>query len=122
MAKIDLGEIKARAEAATAARPGVWDAVEGTVWAGDCAIVCEAGHFDNDGCVTDNDRVIMAFIAHTRTDIPALVAEVERLHEALEEIQRVVTRQYPSCDAVTDRRMKTDKLRQIAQLTSEGLE
>jgi hypothetical protein len=70
---LDLEAIRLRCEAAT---PGPWRAVAGYVYRGDTSF-----------------RASMAadaqFAAAARTDIPALITEVERLRAALSEAQRV---------------------------------
>lgn len=79
MTKLDLDTIKARCEAAT---PGPWYASVGD-FSTDFGII----HKDPDqgrrtlayGLSCD-DQI---FVAHARTDVPALVAEVERLRAAL---------------------------------------
>jgi hypothetical protein len=81
----ELAEIKARCEKAT---PGPW------CWWGDRFSGRGIGQGDEyefgiqvvvylKGVSTDENA---DFIAHSRTDIPALVAEVERLRAALEQI------------------------------------
>jgi len=77
MADAELEAIKARVEAAT---PGPWDASapdeDGE------SIVGAPGEWwdwDHTTCEHYDDAV---FIAHARTDVPALVAEVERLRAA----------------------------------------
>ena len=82
-------EIKARAEAAT---PAPW------YWEDDilCApepyyVVLKPFYDDNTGkvstCIFDNDK---EFIAHAREDIPALIAENERLQKQLDAAVEVV--------------------------------
>lgn len=76
---IDLEAIKARTDAATA---GPWRQTDehGVIDAGAFpAIVADCGFAEN--------AADAAFIAHARADVPALVAEVERLRVALEEIR-----------------------------------
>lgn len=85
-----LAAIRARAEAAT---PGPWMVDEGLVWddgTGECecqwyreirgwtdhGVQCEAGYL----VLSREDA---EFIAHARSDIPALVAEVERLRRTI---------------------------------------
>ena len=67
-----LAAIKARAEAAT---PGAWgiEHVERRIWAGN-ERVCFL--FGQDRRQNENNGV---FIAHAREDVPALLAEIERL-------------------------------------------
>lgn len=71
-----LAAIKARAEAAT---PGAWgiEHVERRIWAGN-ERVCFL--FGQDRRQNENNGV---FIAHAREDVPALLAEVERLRAAV---------------------------------------
>ena len=71
-----LAAIKARAEAAT---PGAWgiEHVERRIWAGS-ERVCFL--FGQDRRQNENNGV---FIAHARKDVPALLAEVERLRAAV---------------------------------------
>ena len=73
---IDLDAIKARCEATT---PGPWE-VNGSPH--DRHIATVGRHYitkpDRAGRSAHNDE-IAAFIAHARTDVPALAAEVERL-------------------------------------------
>ena len=61
---LDLEAIKARCELAT---PGPWEARDGYVWRGDTSLA---------GTLRPADA---SFAAAARTDVPALVAEVERL-------------------------------------------
>ena len=74
--KLDLAAIKGRYEKAT---PGLWIESDGGIKSvdekGDSYIICR--HY-----VSLYDR---KFIAHARSDIPALVAEVERLVGALDD-------------------------------------
>lgn len=69
-----LAEIKTREKAAT---PGPWNE-EG--W----ALPNEDGEYIE---LTDDSPSDAAFIAHSRADIPALIAEVERLTKELSEIK-----------------------------------
>lgn len=101
-----LAEIKARADAAT---PGPWEYSEcaSEIWSesGDTVI----SGVDWGGCAisaSDAD-----FIAQARTDIPALVAEVERLNRELSRI-----RSNASDDKKMRRKDITDKDQQIATL------
>lgn len=86
---LNIEEIKAREQAAT---PGPWIVGDGTkqsFFNGKNAVISQDGRY----VVADravypdvpdfNEQVFfnMAFIAHSRTDIPALIAEVERLTE-----------------------------------------
>lgn len=79
MSDLELDAIKARAEAATA---GPWMAGgtgrhEGTVFAG----VMRLGRF------FDQSGDDAEFIAHARSDIPALITEVERLRDELDRLR-----------------------------------
>lgn len=84
----ELAAIKARVEAAPA---GPWEAVESNrdspnrSWP-DWELRVPGSTW-NDGRFwvgsMDEGRTLAEFIAHTRTDVPALVAEVERLRAAL---------------------------------------
>lgn len=80
---LDLEAIKARAEAAT---PGPWERRITTftscgVQGPEMAIYDEGGHGEEDA----------EFIAHARTDIPALVAEVERLRQLKSDADAVIS-------------------------------
>lgn len=90
----ELGAIKARADAAT---PGPWETlVAGTgirggvpyAWLGPVKgdRVMPVLERQNAGTVADAE-----FAAHARTDVPALVAEVERLWEALGQTEHVIS-------------------------------
>lgn len=88
MTTAELGAIKARAEAAT---PGPWEMVKGSDQRydvfredGDTAVT-DAGY--GRGSIAMFEDVM--FIAHAREDVPALVAEVERLRAALEAVSAV---------------------------------
>lgn len=76
-----LAEIKARCEAAT---PGPWTnrrdrrVIRTTRYVSDVIAHVEQQPYNDYVHFQNGD-----FIAHARTDIPALVAEVERLREAL---------------------------------------
>ena len=84
----ELAAIRARAEAAT---PGPWDGVPGRCILPDDWNHRYTAHQVIEGCIynpnAENDH---AFIAHAREDIPALVAEVERLQAELARVQLVV--------------------------------
>ena len=72
----DLDAITARAEAAP---PGPWDTEEpGPYVQGVWALDPEGRRFD---VARWMEPAVARFIAHARTDVPALVAEVERLRE-----------------------------------------
>lgn len=77
MTQEQLNEIKARVQMA---RPGPWVFREGTSVKG--SIVGNGWHVD---LIGDNYEAWASvdFIAHSRTDIPALIAEVERLRAAI---------------------------------------
>lgn len=73
---IDLAAIKARCAVAT---PGPWEA-DGTE-----LFVYQSREWIGECCRLDDPRADRdtTFIAHARTDVPALVAEVELLRAAL---------------------------------------
>ncbi len=71
-----LAAIRKRAEAATA---GPWEADIYTIYHE------EGGHIAE--VVADNQFDNMHFIAHAREDIPALLAEVERLRSLMKDIR-----------------------------------
>lgn len=85
---LDIGAIKARADAAT---PGPWirfyegshDWVIGRVEDPQTSAVAQVYEY-----AANNYEADTAFIAAARTDVPALVAEVERLHKALTDLKR----------------------------------
>jgi hypothetical protein len=82
--ELDLDAIEARANAAT---PGPWEHGERCVWqagmlnTAEIAVDCEHG---NGGIRRHADA---EFIAHARTDVPALLAEVKRLREQVERMR-----------------------------------
>ena len=98
MAELDLDAIRARAEAAT---PGPWE--PDTSVRGDCVVWGPDGQFlltqqaephwlpDANGAprqvAFDVDRRDCEFIAHAREDIPALLAEIERLRAKAEDVR-----------------------------------
>ncbi len=87
---MDLDAIKARAAAAT---PGPWYVERGgehgdPFWA--IAAILRDPYGDN-SLSCGSDREVAEFIAHARTDVPALVAEVERLEAALLAADRVIS-------------------------------
>lgn len=95
-----LAEIEARANAAT---PGPWRAgtveAEGKVWARDPTAL--GGPSLGERCVFDANphyphNANRAFIAHARTDVPDLVAEVRRLTAALATARREGAREMRS--------------------------
>ena len=75
-----LNEIKARAEAAT---PGPWrvqihePSLSRMVVSDNCTLDIDFGYVGNR---TEEDA---EFVANARVDIPALIAEIERLHKEL---------------------------------------
>lgn len=76
----ELTAIRERAERAT---PGPWKALDN--WRGVMyKYVAAPGGVVTDGIAHHNAE----FIAHAREDIPKLLAEIERLRTALEEINR----------------------------------
>ncbi|WP_025114402.1 hypothetical protein [Lysinibacillus fusiformis] len=83
-----LNAIKERVAKAT---PGPWESEETTEGHIDIFnpnedyAICQTGNETYD-CLNDGDP---EFIKHSITDVPALVAEVERLHKALEKIMEV---------------------------------
>lgn len=86
----ELKAIKARAEAAT---PGPWTRSDGDgispgrrVWQGDRqrrVANCDAFAIQEGDWGKAQDATNAEFIAHARTDVPNLVAEVERLRKLL---------------------------------------
>jgi hypothetical protein len=91
MTEDDLKAIEARANAAT---PGPWATGAGKVEGGqvrelviapndDVIVAIAYGGFGNPVDRTSEDR---KFIAHARTDVPALVAEVRRLRGVVERL------------------------------------
>ena len=80
---IDLDVIKARCEAAT---PGPWYVDRGGEFDDpyySIPSVCRDRYGDN-SLMVGSDKATAEFIAHARTDVPALVAEVERLRAEVE--------------------------------------
>lgn len=104
----DLEAIKARAEAAT---PGPWDSRR-SEWADDPDLMTVDGEpagdpwwVHHDGWIDADDTGLFmseadaAFIAHARTDVPALVAEVERLRDVVAALEAENARlRCPDCD------------------------
>lgn len=79
---MNLDEAECRAKVAT---PGPWRLGTYNVWA-DVRIVARtdtAAPGSRREFVRDEDDANADFIAHARTDVPALIAEVRRLREAL---------------------------------------
>lgn len=83
--QLDLDAIEARAEAAT---PGPWGTVDdGSLMAPYVSVACDDGPIITcPECHTAGGgrRADAKFIARTRTDVPALVAEVRRLRAMLD--------------------------------------
>ena len=80
MTELDLEAIKARCEAAT---PGPWHQLFNTTDGPGVGIYKNLDQRQQSmlACrMSDGDQI---FVAHARADVPALVAEVERLREAL---------------------------------------
>jgi hypothetical protein len=78
-------ELKAIRERAEAATPGPWIAEGETVYSSGVLI---AGTYPAMIC-DDCDITEAEFIAHAREDVPKLLAEIERLRSALEEISEI---------------------------------
>lgn len=74
---VDLGAIEARAAAAA---PGPWRPVRCGIWSDTLTVVSDCADAGWTWC-----RAHQAFIAHARTDIPALVARVRELEADLVE-------------------------------------
>lgn len=85
---LDLDAIRARAEAATEGPWAVAPEDFGPHTEGDFPVVDRRadyiGHSPDDGVRAGFDLPDAEFIAHARTDVPALVEEVERLRERLD--------------------------------------
>jgi hypothetical protein len=79
---LDLEPIKARAGKAT---EGPWRWLGRLVLAGERGVTVVSGWKPLEGWF-DNCHPNLEFIANSRTDIPALVAEVERLRAVMDEI------------------------------------
>ena len=90
-----LLEIEARCNAAT---PGPWDSCTAICGSGDSAIIAPihgrscvlalvCAEVDEQGKDVVRSMRDAAFIAAARTDVPALVAEVRRLSEAISELE-----------------------------------
>ncbi len=79
MTDLDLDAIEARANAAAPGPPWGWAVSDDRRWVD----VTARGHDRVIATTYDDD--LAAFIAHARTDVPALVAEVRRLRESLDE-------------------------------------
>lgn len=86
----ELAEIEARANAAT---PGPWEThvtycVITLRYGDDGYLVADCGASESPDCCEGN----APFIAHARTDVPALVAEVRRLTAEVERLEAMVPR------------------------------
>lgn len=79
---LDIEQIKARVQMA---RPGPWVFREGTSVKG--SIVGNGWHVD---LISDDYEAWASvdFIAHSRTDIPALIEEIERLKASLDQANK----------------------------------
>jgi hypothetical protein len=86
MPDLDLDAIEARAAAATDGPwlPPIGSGDVGYVWRSD------DGHFQVAIACDGNEEANAVFIAHARTDIPALVAEVRRLRQVMSEAHRAL--------------------------------
>lgn len=90
-----LAEIRKRAEATTAGPWYVSALAEGYIYAGgEFTVVASTVEYNEDGSVhtrLDNDKSVdnQEFIAHARQDVPALLAEVERLRREISFIAHV---------------------------------
>ena len=114
---LDLDPIKARADAAT---EGPWGVEDARV-------------FGDDGrtqvCTLSGTRAWLPdaeFIAHARTDIPALIAEVERLRELCEEKDAAFqyatdnARRLTPCEISEVRKRQVERsMAQVKRLTTE---
>lgn len=119
----ELSEIDARAEAAT---PGPWvpDYESGHVYPGKerGCIVCTL----DDPCVRNTENNDLAFIAHAREDVPALVTEVRRLSADLTAMTAAV-HEYFAADAALNeafanmRFAAPDMARQMAEEHSRAI-
>lgn len=107
---LDLAAIKERAEKATL---GPWLSSDADKKRGKRVIVVKQGalaavHCDEDSFFHDpHGKANAAFIAASRTDIPALVAEVERLGQIMKQAKKLSrqggewTSQYTLCEELT---------------------
>lgn len=97
MSDLDLDSIKARCEAAT---EGPWHREHGDygcVSIGNFGWVVDGPNcpqYDED---TPQGHADAEFIAHARTDVPALVAEVERLRAEVERHMRMIRDHWLIC-------------------------
>jgi hypothetical protein len=123
-----LNEIKARAEAAT---PGEWQyiACESADWLlgnmrpietlEELSTQVDLLNPYSDHEFSEED---LAFIAHARQDVPDLVAEVERLRAALEEIRDLArTGSIPDAMGCTEDQWNWHKVNRIAGMASDAL-
>lgn len=86
--RLDLDAIKVRCEAAT---PGPWFVDRGGEFDDpyySIPAVCRDKYGDN-SLMVGSDKATAEFIAHARTDVPALVDEVERLRAGLHRVMNV---------------------------------
>jgi len=89
MTELDLDAIRARAEAAT---DGPWERYGDGSHEVYCAANFEDTAYEPPDVTYGSDRPADAeFIAHARTDVPALIAEVERLRKEREGLVAVVS-------------------------------
>lgn len=112
MSELDLAAIRERAESAT---PGPWVAIPNVR----PAVVSD----DGDGYWTDvadafEEEADAEFVAHAREDVPALLAEVDRLRDAAED------REATDCCGQEARAVKAeaalDRVREIHQDAGES--
>ena len=86
----DLDTIEQRANAAT---EGPWEASAHDHAAGDVPILDRTGHYlvicPDCGVRGGYERADAEFIAHARSDVPALLAEVRRLRAAAERVREL---------------------------------
>lgn len=112
-------QIRARAEAAT---DGPWesDSADPSIWSPDVIVIGNYTRADdyNSAAWEDATEADREFIAHARSDIPWLLAEVERLTAENQE-QRARLSAYRSPDAGAAFDAMHDEARQIEALTAE---
>lgn len=101
---MNLSEIKARCDAATAGPWNVGGGTQSSFYNGKNAVILQSGRY----VIADravypdssdfNDQVFsnMDFIAHARTDLPVCVAEIERLQAENSTLRRALEH---ACDA-----------------------
>lgn len=83
----EIDAIRKRVEAAT---PGPWEHTNNyTVHARD-GLVCAGTHYPESEDEYDRDERNHSFIANARTDIPKLLAEVDRLNKLSDELRHDV--------------------------------